>query len=410
MCGIIGLIVKKKYEDSDNLAITLYNLFRQQSTRGTQGFGIAYLNQNKEIKRIRSETITDIFGVWNKDSFEEMNNTGTYILFHHRVPTCNQNKEKYNHPFLNEKQDIALIHNGYLYNDKELYKELKEKGHNFETENEETKEITDSEVMLHLYEEKPTSSIKEKIQELENKTLGQLSIIIIDNQKNKLIAYKRNQPLVISKNDNLLILTSEYHEELKQIGIKELREMKENELLTIDAKGNYVIDLITKNPKVYSYKSKGFDYKDYWNDNKSSVQTSIIEKFEDEKDKERAIIRLEKRIKNLEKQKESIIKKLNKKNKNSKEIQTALTAKESRRIKELAKLIQKINASKKILQQYLNPIQICEWCGEKTQTYYIEKEDVHICKECIDEYTTYIEEKEAIAEENKTENILERWA
>ena len=52
-----------------------------------------------------------------------------------------------NQPLFNEDKSICLVCNGMIYNFKELKNELKNKGHIFYTQ-------TDSEVILHLYEEK----------------------------------------------------------------------------------------------------------------------------------------------------------------------------------------------------------------------------------------------------------------
>jgi len=55
--------------------------------------------------------------------------------------------EKGRQPIWNEDQSIGIVHNGEIYNFRELRKKLQEKGHRFYSQ-------TDSEVILHLYEEK----------------------------------------------------------------------------------------------------------------------------------------------------------------------------------------------------------------------------------------------------------------
>ena len=50
-------------------------------------------------------------------------------------------------PIFNEDKSVVIVYNGEIYNFKELKKELLEKGHEFTTN-------TDTEVIIHLYEEK----------------------------------------------------------------------------------------------------------------------------------------------------------------------------------------------------------------------------------------------------------------
>ena len=78
-----------------------------------------------------------------------------------------------NQPMFNEDKKISLVFNGEIYNFQELKEKLIKKGHQF-------KSRTDSEVLLHLYEEK-----REKCLEDLN---GMFAFVIWDEKQQKLFA------------------------------------------------------------------------------------------------------------------------------------------------------------------------------------------------------------------------------
>lgn len=74
-------------------------------------------------------------------------------------------------PIANEDESIWLVFNGEIYNFKKLRKDLQAKGHEFRS-------MTDSEVIVHLYEEKGT--------DLVNDLEGMFAFAIWDTRKNML--------------------------------------------------------------------------------------------------------------------------------------------------------------------------------------------------------------------------------
>ena len=73
-------------------------------------------------------------------------------LFHRRLSIIDLS-EKGKQPMLNENGDIAIVFNGEIYNFKELRENLKRK-HKFHSD-------TDTEVIIHLYEEKGIDCLKD---------------------------------------------------------------------------------------------------------------------------------------------------------------------------------------------------------------------------------------------------------
>jgi len=100
-------------------------------------------------------------------------------------------------PMSNETEDIWLTFNGEIYNYKELRDELIEKGHEFRSN-------TDSEVIIHLYEE-----LAEKCVE---KLRGMFAFGIWDEKRKRLFLARDRfgiKPLYYYKNDGRFIFASE---------------------------------------------------------------------------------------------------------------------------------------------------------------------------------------------------------
>lgn len=100
-------------------------------------------------------------------------------------------------PIFNEDRTKGIICNGEIYNYREIRKGLEEKGHRFST-------ASDTEVILHLYEQDPEGFVKE----LD----GMFAFVILDQVRRKIVFGRDRvgiKPLFISMANNCLILSSE---------------------------------------------------------------------------------------------------------------------------------------------------------------------------------------------------------
>ena len=94
-------------------------------------------------------------------------------------------------PIYNEKEDMVITFNGEIYNFKELRKDLEEKGHIFKTN-------TDTEVIIHGYEEYGKEIVK--------KLRGMFAFVIYDKNKDELFGARDHfgiKPFYYYKQDNL---------------------------------------------------------------------------------------------------------------------------------------------------------------------------------------------------------------
>ncbi len=100
-------------------------------------------------------------------------------------------------PIWNEDKTCAIILNGEIYNFKELRKTLKKKGHKFRTK-------SDTETILHLYEETGVDCLKQ--------LRGMFAFAILDARDNSLFLARDRmgqKPLVYSVNKDGLLFASE---------------------------------------------------------------------------------------------------------------------------------------------------------------------------------------------------------
>lgn len=101
-------------------------------------------------------------------------------------------------PQVNEREKIFVVHNGEIYNHKDLRSQLVTKGYNFKT-------VSDTEVILHGYEEWGIDGLLNKIE-------GMFAFAIVDNTSYVVhLARDRfgEKPLFINKNDRSFSFASD---------------------------------------------------------------------------------------------------------------------------------------------------------------------------------------------------------
>ena len=173
MCGIMGYYAfgeiipsKKKIED----------MFVLLETRGTDASGFAYLNNKNELQITKAEEPAS--SLVKTASWKDLE-LPKIMIFHTRLktqgePTNNMN----NHPLFTKK-GLALVHNGMIYNDKEI----------FGTKKNRDAEV-DSEAILFQLSRKSKDPINKVFETLE----GGFAVASIDK--------KRPSELTLLRNDN----------------------------------------------------------------------------------------------------------------------------------------------------------------------------------------------------------------
>ncbi|MEK7126313.1 MAG: asparagine synthase (glutamine-hydrolyzing) [Patescibacteria group bacterium] len=164
-------------------------------------------------------------------------------------------------PISSEDGSLIIVFNGEIYNFKELREELLKNGHTFKTN-------TDTEVILHLYEEKGEDVVKE--------LRGMFTFIIYDMKKGKVFVARDFfgiKPLYYLKNGDRitaiaseiksLIILPEYKKEINEEAIFHYLSYQYNPLKETFFKNIYKLPPATY--LIIDAKTGKFEEKKYWN-------------------------------------------------------------------------------------------------------------------------------------------------
>ena len=177
MCGIIG------YVGGREASIVLKQGLESLEYRGYDSAGIATKDKTisvmKDIGKISEME-------WNLGLLK-----GNMGIAHTRWAThggvCRENA----HPHLSCDKTIAVVHNGIIENFAVLRKELEKKGHKFASE-------TDSEVIPHLIEENMKKMpFEDAVFQAMQRLKGTFAVVVISSKEEKMIAFKKDSPLVV---------------------------------------------------------------------------------------------------------------------------------------------------------------------------------------------------------------------
>lgn len=196
MCGIVGAYVNRM---NISLMKNMFDLFLNQQRRGVNGAGIS-INSKDDLRRFRSVSPFRVFSVYNIELWDKIFD-GDRILFHHRLPTSSANKPSFNHPIQNEEGDIHLIHNGVIVAHQYLFTKLVKKGHVFETFDKDSGTYTDSEVLLHLIEERLAEgdNMVKALKWLRKNVNGSYSCLISVKGDSRIYVIRKGRELNVSK-------------------------------------------------------------------------------------------------------------------------------------------------------------------------------------------------------------------
>jgi len=177
MCGICGFVSEGRRAVAPVLREMLVILERHRL--GFESCGMATVQNGKIVYMKNVGSVGVVFpngGAWSKILL------GSVGVGHTRYPSKNAptGKSIFAHPFLSCDSKIVLVHNGTIYNYKEIWCELQ--GHEFSSFDKEINNLNDSEVIVHLLEEEIEKADGNVI-EAVRKTCKRLS----ENSKNQFL-------------------------------------------------------------------------------------------------------------------------------------------------------------------------------------------------------------------------------
>ncbi|MHA1777932.1 MAG: glutamine--fructose-6-phosphate transaminase (isomerizing) [Promethearchaeota archaeon] len=185
MCGIFGLISS---EEDLPIAKMIREGLERLEYRGYDSAGIALVNHGTIEVRKKAGRIADINAEGWLDS-----TPGTFGVGHTRWATHGPPVYNNAHPHVDCSGKIALVHNGIIENYQDLRKELKLRGHIFQSD-------TDTEVFPHLIEEflQKGFDLKDSVMEAVKRCRGAFGIVVIHaDTPDYMVVARKESPLVI---------------------------------------------------------------------------------------------------------------------------------------------------------------------------------------------------------------------
>ena len=197
MCGIVG------YVGTQNASDVLLAGLKKLEYRGYDSCGIATLN-NGSLNIIK--TTNRIDGLVSESKNLGYANIG---IGHTRWATHGGVTEKNAHPHVSNDKKIVLVHNGIIENYITLREMLKNKGYKFYSE-------TDTEVIPNLISMYYKGDILKAVKQATDMLVGSFALgVICTDEPNKIIATKRNSPLVVGIGDKENFIASDFSAILK---------------------------------------------------------------------------------------------------------------------------------------------------------------------------------------------------
>ncbi|MDR3270888.1 MAG: glutamine--fructose-6-phosphate transaminase (isomerizing) [Peptococcaceae bacterium] len=192
MCGIVGYIGKQQA-----VPILLDGL-KKLEYRGYDSAGIAVLEES-EIKLCKSLGRLAVL----EEKLGQDFSAATCGVGHTRWATHGRPSDVNAHPHCDCTGKFAIVHNGIIENYIELKEWLAERGHHILSE-------TDTEVLPHLLEHFYAGDLEEAVRLVTEKLRGAFAMAVLSyNHPQKLVAVRKDSPLIIGLGDEEYFIASD---------------------------------------------------------------------------------------------------------------------------------------------------------------------------------------------------------
>ena len=223
MCGIVGYFGK-----SDAVQIILEGLEKLEY-RGYDSSGIAIIENGKLSTRKLAGRLSKL-----KTSLEKNHICGTVGVGHTRWATHGTPSDINAHPHVNEKETIAVVHNGIIENYMPLKKELIEKGYKFNSD-------TDTEVVVHLIDMYYDGDLLQAVFKTVERLKGAYALGVVSSlAPDELIAVRYESPLVLGIGDDELFVASDIPAILKRT--RNVVYLENNDVVRLSNDGYEIYD------------------------------------------------------------------------------------------------------------------------------------------------------------------------
>lgn len=251
MCGIVGYVGKNQAAP-----VVLDGLSRLEY-RGYDSAGLAVydgerINISKSVGRLK---------VLCELTHDGATLPGSLGIGHTRWATHGAPSDVNSHPHFNEKETIAVVHNGIIENYLPLKKKMEARGYHFLSE-------TDTEVLAHMldyyYKGDPMEAIVKVLHRVEGSyALG----ILFADYPNELFAVRKDSPLIVGQNADGCFIASDVPAILKYTRQVTYIENQEIVRMTADGLHIYNVDIeeVEKKPVTIEWDAEaaekaGYEY------------------------------------------------------------------------------------------------------------------------------------------------------
>ena len=220
MCGIVC------YNGEKSAVEIILNGLKSLEYRGYDSSGISVVTDKIETVKRKGKLQNLI------DSIGEIDNDASVGIGHIRWATHGEPNEINAHPQVSEDGKFSVVHNGIIENYKELKKELEDNGYTF-------KSTTDTEIVVALISQYYKDDLLEAVKSTIKRLKGAYALgIVSEYEKDKLIAVRKESPLILGKCDDGIILASDIPSVLKYT--RDIVYLENGDIVEIDKK-NYTI-------------------------------------------------------------------------------------------------------------------------------------------------------------------------
>jgi glucosamine--fructose-6-phosphate aminotransferase (isomerizing) len=192
MCGIIGIAGTRE------VAPLIVEALKRLEYRGYDSAGVATLVKGHIERRRSPGKLVELVQLLKEKPLAGFTGIGHTRWATHGAPT-----ERNAHPHASSR--VALVHNGIIENFRELKNELREAGHQFESE-------TDTEVAVHLvthYLDQGMSPVEAATAAVRRLTGAFALVMIFNKEESLLVAARRGSPLAVGYGDKESYLGSD---------------------------------------------------------------------------------------------------------------------------------------------------------------------------------------------------------
>lgn len=238
MCGIVGYVALGTTPDNKKFDHTAYDVvlegLRRQEYRGYDSAGVAVIGDNGIEFRKKAGKLVNLAEAVEASPLSE----SSIGIGHTRWATHGGPTDANAHPHVVDSGKLAVVHNGIIENFAELRSELLDEGVQFLSE-------TDTEVAANLiasiYNKLENKDLTEAIRLASNRLEGAFTILAIhEDHPDRVVATRRNSPLVIGLGENENFLGSDVSGFIDYT--KEAVEMGQDQIVTITGEGYEIID------------------------------------------------------------------------------------------------------------------------------------------------------------------------